>query len=234
MRWHSEARKIADLKLAEHNPTSIPIETICKQCKKSFIDYASNKRLFCGKDCYSLWQKKNLHHGFVVLECEYCKNTFEVAKSVHLKNINASPKKTQKLNFCSCDCSQAYFSQNIYKWRNDSRGENNPAWRGGVSGEKARLIATKRYKDFVKAVLKRDNHQCRVCTSKDRPEVHHIIPFYQNRTLFFVITNGITLCYEHHQQTKRKEEIYINIFKGVLKSTTCGGRAVNSLVKEET
>lgn len=188
----------------------------CKECKHTFQKYSSNNRIFCSKPCYSKWQSRTTHHGFITLKCEECGTNFIIPKSTYSKHIKASPQNSHKLNFCSRDCSTRYFADNIYKWRNDSKGENNPAWRGGVSEEKARLCATKRYQDFVEVVLKRDNYQCRVCASTDRPEVHHIIPFHKDKTLFLVLSNGITLCNKHHNQTKQREEVYINIFNRMI------------------
>jgi endogenous inhibitor of DNA gyrase (YacG/DUF329 family) len=210
--------KITDLKPSEYNPRRL----LCKNCGKGFKDYISNNRLFCSKQCYSNWQVGNTHQGFITLNCDYCQKDFEISHSNHSKHIKASPNKSQKLNFCSKQCSGKYFAKHIYDWRCDSIGENNPAWRGGVSEEKSRLCATKRYKDFVKEVLERDNHQCKVCQSNDRLEVHHIIPFYANKELFFVSTNGITLCYKHHQETKQKEEFYITIFNNILSTNRLG------------
>ena len=216
--WLTEKRKVSELKPAKYNSKKITI--ICKNCFTAFENYPYHGRLFCKKECYSLWQKRHSEHthfeGDIKLTCEFCKKEYIIRKAIHNARLNASPKGRNKLNFCSDDCRQSYSSVNISDWRSDMKGKNNPNWRGGISKEKARLTSTKRYKEFVRRILIRDNFKCRVCNSVVKPEVHHIVPFYKNKRLFFRESNVLTLCFRHHNQTKRKEEIYITIFKQVV------------------
>jgi len=198
---------------------------ICKQCETPFKDYTSNHRLFCSKFCYTQWQKfNNNYKGKISLKCDCCLRTFEKDKSLYDKGVKASPKK-EKLNFCSYKCSAEYFRNHIYDWRNNSKGENNPAWRGGISKLRARIEASKEYQDFRLKILCRDGHKCRICGSNDRPEIHHIIAFHVNQNLFIEESNAITLCYKHHNQTKQKEHLYINIFNEVLRTNHTGQKA---------
>lgn len=218
--WHTEKRKISELIPAPYNPRQANI--VCRNCSKVFQDYPYHYRIFCCKQCYTIWQENHPEYtrnkGIIKLKCTFCEKEFIINKSIYDSRCQSSPKKQKKLNFCSCNCQRNYFSKNIYNWRNNSQGKNNPNWKGGISKEKSRLTATKKYKEFVKGILTRDNNCCKICQSKISPEIHHIIPFYKNKTLFFEVNNVITLCYRHHQQTKQKEELYITIFNNILKS----------------
>ena len=37
------------------------IVSICKECSVEFSSFKSNDHSFCSKDCYSIWQRKNVH-----------------------------------------------------------------------------------------------------------------------------------------------------------------------------
>lgn len=65
----------------------------------------------------------------------------------------------------------------------------------------------KRYRDWRKAVLKRDNNQCKICKSKIELEAHHIKEFSKYKDLRFIVDNGITLCKNCHKNIHRKREI---------------------------
>ena len=49
-----------------------------------------------------------------------------------------------------------------------------------------------------------------------RITTQYIVPFNQDQLLFLEVSNAITLCDKHHNQTKYKEHLYINIFNEVL------------------
>lgn len=53
-------------------------------------------------------------------------------------------------------------------------------------------------KEFNEACLKRDNNKCVFCNIKDELDVHHITDRHELPNGGYVITNGITLCQEHH------------------------------------
>lgn len=65
------------------------------------------------------------------------------------------------------------------------------------------------YKEWRKAVLKRDNNKCRMCGSKKKLEVHHIRPYGTHPELRLAASNGITLCREHHQSLSGREDEFI-------------------------
>ena len=87
--------------------------------------------------------------------------------------------------------------------------ENNPNWKGGIIPEQNALRQTYKYKNWRKAVFERDNYTCRECGAKSSKnnkvylEPHHIKPFALYPELRFEVFNGLTLCYDCHQKTKK-------------------------------
>lgn len=51
---------------------------------------------------------------------------------------------------------------------------------------------------WAKTVKTRDNYQCVICGSNEKPNAHHIIP-RENKEYKLNIDNGITLCVKHHK-----------------------------------
>ena len=193
----------------------------CKHCLKSFKDYDCHPRIFCSRECKKAWRINLTLKTSFKLSCHFCHKQFSRRKEIQLRTLRYSTKGNNKLNFCSLKCSNKYSSKNIYQWRCDSKGANNPAWRGGVSKIRARIESTKKYQEFKIKILTRDNHQCRICQSTRRPEVHHIIPFHKNQNLFLKVANALTLCHKHHNQTKQREHLYINIFNDLIQNKYC-------------
>lgn len=90
-----------------------------------------------------------------------------------------------------------------YKSLSDSKmGENNPAWKGGITPIHKKLRNTKEYRLWRKAVLERDDYTCIWCGSKDNLEVDHIKPFSHYPELRFAIDNGRCLCHKCHITTE--------------------------------
>lgn len=89
------------------------------------------------------------------------------------------------------------------------RGKNNPRWKGGV-GRHNRDRKTLEYKNWLRAIFKRDNYTCQDCGEKGgRIEAHHIKSWELYPKLRFNIKNGQTLCKECHQ-VKTKEYLKKN------------------------
>lgn len=95
-----------------------------------------------------------------------------------------------------------------------NRGKNNPNWRGGV-----KLPFGARYNDWIKAVYKRDNYKCQLCSAgqnkKNRLEAHHIYPKRKYPELVYDIDNGITLCMRCHLYFWNREESFIDFFERI-------------------
>lgn len=83
-----------------------------------------------------------------------------------------------------------------------SYGEDNPAWKGGVSRIGQKLRNTKDYADWRDSVFLRDNYTCYDCGARNGDiEAHHIIGFAEDETKRLDVDNGRTLCTPCHKMT---------------------------------
>jgi 5-methylcytosine-specific restriction endonuclease McrA len=64
------------------------------------------------------------------------------------------------------------------------------------------------YREFRKKVRARDRFKCKMCQSKEKLQVHHIIRWTDSPWLRYDVTNGITLCKECHNSIKGSEHIW--------------------------
>jgi 5-methylcytosine-specific restriction endonuclease McrA len=61
------------------------------------------------------------------------------------------------------------------------------------------------YRNWRRAVLKRDNYTCQICGRKSKKKrikltAHHIKSFSEFPSLRYIVKNGITLCEKCHRQ----------------------------------
>lgn len=78
-------------------------------------------------------------------------------------------------------------------------GSDNPNWKGGKlwkDPERGRY----QYKTWAKAVKDRDGWRCTKCGSTDRLHSHHIKPWRHYPESRYDVSNGLTLCYQCHEQ----------------------------------
>lgn len=88
------------------------------------------------------------------------------------------------------------------------RGENSSSWKGGITPINLKIRTSLEYKEWRKAVFKRDDYRCYDCGAKSgeaekRVVLHadHILPFAYFPRLRFDVNNGRTLCSNCHKQT---------------------------------
>jgi hypothetical protein len=85
---------------------------------------------------------------------------------------------------------------------NPRYGLKNNQWRGGIATTNRQIRSTLQYKNWHKAVLKRDDYTCQHCGKRGgRLEVDHILPFSTHVELRFELSNGRTLCPRCHRAT---------------------------------
>jgi 5-methylcytosine-specific restriction endonuclease McrA len=82
-------------------------------------------------------------------------------------------------------------------------GENNPAWRGGVTPERQRLYKTPEWRALVQSIFARDGFRCVRCgAGQDHAEhslhAHHIATWVEAPELRREPTNLVTLCRKCH------------------------------------
>ncbi len=84
------------------------------------------------------------------------------------------------------------------------RGEGCHFWNGGIAGENDVLRHRKEYKKWRTAVYERDSYTCQCCGKQGgRLNAHHINQFSDYPELRYDINNGITLCEDCHDSTKK-------------------------------
>ena len=81
-----------------------------------------------------------------------------------------------------------------------NRGERNGQWRGGVWDRNFSRLSSYQYRMFSKEVLERDK-VCVKCSSDERLEVDHILPYSLYPELRLNVNNARVLCRPCHKKT---------------------------------
>lgn len=165
-------------------------KAVCNTCGKEFYFYRSTRSgKFCSRGCIKVspnnGQFKN-QNKVQTSKCLNCDKEFE---------FYSSTRRTGK--FCSYKCSwqSGGCIKNLPK---NMSGENNPAWKGGITP-----TTRKERKRFVyevgKLVLKRDNYTCQMCHRiGGKLQVDHIQKWSEYVEQRFNINNCRTLCVGCH------------------------------------
>lgn len=121
------------------------------------------------------------------------KHTEEAKQKNRLKKLGKKPNENQLRALAEGRVAQ------IGKPRPHMRGENNPAWKGGVTATYKLIRHSLEYKLWHAEVLKRDNYTCVKCGAKGCIlEVNHIKSFSEYPDLRFNVENGETVCIPCH------------------------------------
>ena len=86
-------------------------------------------------------------------------------------------------------------------------GENHPMWRHDLTDkERASRRDMFKAKPWREAVFARDHYACRCCldNSGGNLNAHHIIPHHRDKSMAWIVNNGITFCKPCHQAFHRK------------------------------
>lgn len=96
-------------------------------------------------------------------------------------------------------------------------------WKGFITPENQRLVASPEYKQWQKSVFKRDNETCQLCGKTKCPiAAHHIYMKAKYPDKVLDVNNGITLCDKCHHKTIGCEDRYIDYFVNLLLGDLCG------------
>lgn len=164
---------------------------LCQPCR---LKEVHEKRLIVGTkyNMLTITGRHSSGHSLVLCDC---------GNETKANNWNIESGKTK-----SCGClflgaiNQPYtVSEGFVK------GAGHPNWRGGISLERSRIMASKEYKEWRTAVFSRDSYKCAYCgVNSNTLEAHHILPFATYPDLRFTAGNGITLCKKHHTKFPKK------------------------------
>lgn len=110
------------------------------------------------------------------------------------------------------------------------KGENNPAWKGGVTPENSKARTSIENEKFRRIVFVRDNYTCQICGKNNtRLEANHIKLFSENKQLRFEPSNGITLCNVCHQSIRGKEHDLESFFTSIVSSNNISKREIQRI-----
>lgn len=131
---------------------------------------------------------------WVSIVCEECKSIFEV-----------TPSRVNKVRFCNLKCRGKFFC-----------GEKSPHWKSNryeVINSKTRCKQGQ-YKEWRLSVFKRDDFTCRLSDDlcDGSLQAHHILPWRDNLEGRYDISNGITLCFNHHPRKREIEKELVPLF----------------------
>ena len=109
---------------------------------------------------------------------------------------------------CVCECGAKVIKQGTTlksgrittcgDWGIHKSGENSNNWKGGITPENKAIRGSTEYNDWRKSVYRKDGFHCVICGTHDNLNAHHILPFAEYPELRFDVSNGITLCKDHH------------------------------------
>lgn len=137
-------------------------------------------------------------------------NTSSINKNCKVCDIEFISNKSADRKYCGIKCYRKdNIKKNHYKWIDD---------RDKIIGRHNRDIHDPDIKQWRKAVFIRDNYKCKLQDSNcsGKIEAHHIFRWKDYKDLRYEISNGITLCHQHHSKIKNKEDENIDLFKSLI------------------
>lgn len=157
------------------------------EVKVSDLPKCSHEKVLCKCECCG--KERELSYQYYARLCKLC-----AAKTMERAKIFSEKFKGRKMSVSW-----------IRKIKEKSAlkgvfGHAHPQWNPNLTDEerrKSRYITG--YNKFRSDVLKRDNHTCQRCGSKEKAQVHHIEDFFHHDKKRLEVENGITLCFNCHK-----------------------------------
>jgi len=149
----------------------------------------SEKTKSCG--CYNLELKRAMsgenhplwNGGRISVVCEICGRKYKRRRNYTTNAILCSPK-----------CVGQWLSEN-------KSGENSPSWNPSLTAEE-RIVKRdyKEYREWVKAVLKKDQYICQICGTTEGIEAHHMYSYKHHPRYRLVVKYGLAMCNGCHTE----------------------------------
>lgn len=171
----------------------------CQVCNKEFRTYPSRLKIGKGKYCTKCRVVSRFRKGHVPATkgrkgIHYSSKTeFKKGLIPWNKGIKTGTKHNKQ------------FKKGMIPWNKGLKGfsakEKHWNWKGGITPVRKKLHETFEYRQWRKAVLKRDNRTCQMCGSTSNIEADHIKRWREHSELRHDISNGRALCRSCHNQT---------------------------------
>jgi len=176
---------------------------ICPQCKKTYLDWLSNKvkryNTFCSIKCRGLWQTENKsgenspYYNRENRNCKNCEKIFTVIPSrkdifcsqycTHswnkIHHVGSNKKSSWKGGKPKCiDCRKQLTRYNAKYCKSHSQiGKRSHRWNDGLTAIESKIRTSSKYKNWRHKILERDNNKCKKCKLNKNLEAHHLVPF---------------------------------------------------------
>ena len=147
--------------------------------------------------------RQRSRHSLWLCKCD-CGNECEKS-GPHLKNGHTTS--------CGCQKREKTLERNKKPWNHESRlraslaklglrNDKTNHWKGGKSPLPIRMRTSPEYNDLRRKTYERDGFKCVKCEEKDirKLNIHHIIPWVDDASLWFEPSNVLTLCKECHKK----------------------------------
>ncbi len=192
----------------KHNP-AVGLKAI-KNMDKLVTEYKSGESLMSLGKQYSV-SATTIRSKLVAYGCRM-RPSYEI--SVKQKTYLKAHGKVRQL------CKTGKFQKNM-----SARLQGIPVeeWKGFITPENKRLVASPEYRQWQKTIFNRDGRTCQLCGKTKCPiAAHHIYPKAKYLGKVLDVDNGITLCNECHYKTIGREEEFIDHFVNLLTGDLCG------------
>ncbi len=174
----------------------------CQVCNKTFRTYPSRIKIGKGRYCSSKCSLSSI--GFQKGQESWMKGKRGIRLSPATEFRKGQPawNKGGKAPWAKHD---KQFKKGMIPWNKGLKGfcgkEKHWNWKGGIRELRKKLHETYEYRQWRKAVLKRDNRTCQLCGSTKNIEADHIKRWKEHPELRHEVSNGRALCRSCHMKT---------------------------------
>jgi hypothetical protein len=141
---------------------------------------------------------ESLGYGFIFIDSVFHGNTYKHNFKCKIDG------KTFKSTFESIKMGHGLWCCKLRKASENQIGNKNINWNSSLTYEdrlnRRHGSFDRKWKNLVK---ERDDYKCIICFSSINTHAHHLESYGSNKSLRYVVDNGVTLCRIHHQDFHR-------------------------------